>query len=281
MSIITKSEARNFLLEKKGYIKKGPKKVARAMWRTRSKTNLPKSHEEVSKEISIIREVQSTLRAAKNYIASKEDLDMLDIYNKILQEETRPKKRLFFDIEVSPNIVLSWRIGQNINLTHNDIIQERAIICICYKWEGDPTTYSLRWEKGDDKAMLTKFAKVIDFADEVIGQNGDAFDIKWLRTRCLYHGIPVKAKFNSLDTLKMARAGFKFNSNKLDYMGKFLGLGSKIKTDYDLWKDILLKNDQTAMNVMVDYCKQDVVLLEQVYQKLQNFCPVKRFKYRP
>lgn len=190
------------------------------------------------------------------------------------------RKRLFFDLEVSANIVFSWRIGRDVSLSPDDIIQERAIMCVCWKWEGSDEVHSLEWNKGDDKNLLTKFAKIIDGADEVLTQNGDAFDIKWLRARCIYHDIPVSPKFNSIDTLKMARSGFKFNSNKLDYMGEFLGVGKKIKTEYNLWKDITLNNCKVSMDKMVTYCKQDVVLLEKVYKKLQPFVPVKKFKYK-
>lgn len=196
------------------------------------------------------------------------------------EKEEPAKKRLFFDLEVSPNIVLSWRVGWEISLSPEDIIQERAIICVCWKWEHEKTVHSLQWKKGDDKALLAKFAKVINSADEVLTQNGDSFDIKWLRTRCIYHGIPVSPKFNSIDTLKMARSGFKFNSNKLDYMGKFLGLGQKTHTGYQLWKDITLNNSPLAMKTMVRYCKNDVLLLERVYNKLQPFCIIKKFKYK-
>jgi RNase H-like protein len=196
-------------------------------------------------------------------------------------DPARPKRRLFFDLEVSANIVFSWRIGRDVSLSTDDIIQERAIICACWKWEHERTTHSLEWKDGCDKDLLIEFAKVIDSADEVLTQNGDAFDIKWLRARCIYHGIPVTSKFNSIDTLKMARSGFKFNSNKLDYMGKFLGLGQKIKTEYGLWKDITLKNCPVAMKKMVKYCKRDVILLEDVYSKLQPYCVPKKFRYKP
>ena len=175
---------------------------------------------------------------------------------------------------------MTWRVGQKINISHDSIIQERAIICICYKWEGEDKVHSLEWNKGDDKALLVKFARAIDSADEVIGQNSDSFDIKWVRTRCLFHDIPISVKFNSIDTLKMARAGFNFNSNKLDYMSKFLCMEGKIKTEYDMWKKILLNNDRKSLQDMVTYCKEDVIQLEKVYEKLQKFCPVKKFKYR-
>jgi len=129
--------------------------------------------------------------------------------------------------------------------------------------------------------MIQKFAKIADTADELIAQNGDNFDIKWLRTRCIYHGIPISPKFNSIDTLKMARQGFRFNANRLDYMGRFLGYGGKVDTNFDMWKDILLKNDAKQMTLMVDYCKEDVILLEKVYNRLQEYCPIKKFRYKP
>lgn len=279
--MITRAQVKTFLISKRGYIKKAPKKVAQAIWKTQSKASLPKTHEELAKELQIIRDVQSTLRSASTYIASKEEMDLLDVYDTIMKDKERPKTKLFFDIEVSPDLVMSWGVGNKISIGHDSIVQERAIICICWKWAGDDTVYSLKWDKGCDKKMLQQFAKIADSADEIIAQNGDNFDIKWLRTRCLYHNIPVSSKFNSIDTLKMARQNFRFNANRLDYMGKFLGYGGKVKTDYDMWKDILLRNDQKSMTLMVDYCKEDVILLEKVYNRLQQYCPVKKFRYKP
>lgn len=278
--MISKKEIEAFLLSKRGYLKKGPRNVAIAIWRKSSKHNIPKSKEELNRELDMIREIQSNLRLAKTTINTKEEDAVINAYNLILAEKNRPKKRLFFDLETSPNIVLSWRIGRDISLSHDDILQERAIICVGYKWEGDDKTYAIEWKKGDDKELLEKFSKIINSADEIITQNGDSFDIKWLRTRCIIHDIPVSNKFNSIDTLKMARAGFKFNCNKLDYMGKILGLGGKIETTYDLWKGIVLNNDKQAMDKMVEYCKMDVIRLEQIYNKLQKFSPVKKFKYK-
>lgn len=278
--MLTKATIKTFLLSKRGYIKKSPAKVAKALFKSQPHSLVKKSLEEAAKELKMIREIQSTLRAASTYVASKEEEDIIDIYDKIMLQRQQPKKRLFFDIEVSPDIVLSWGVGNKINISHDSIIQERAIICICWKWEGEDKVYSLKWNKGDDKEMLQKFAKIADSADELIAQNGDNFDIKWLRTRCLYHKIPISPKFNSIDTLKMARANFRFNANRLDYMGKFLGFGGKIKTEYDMWKKILLDNDTNSMSLMVEYCKEDVLLLEKVYNRLQEYCPIKKFKYK-
>jgi uncharacterized protein YprB with RNaseH-like and TPR domain len=185
-------------------------------------------------------------------------------------------KRLFFDIETSPNIVFSWNIGYDIRLSHDNILKERAIICICYKFEGESKVHHLTWDKGDDKEMLKKFASIMDSADEIVGHNSDKFDIKWVRTRCIYHGISIIPDIKSIDTLKASRGKFKFNSNKLDYLGQFLGVGQKLETGgFDLWKKIVLENDVKAMNKMVKYCKQDVLLLEKVFKKLNPYIPVK------
>lgn len=188
-----------------------------------------------------------------------------------MKKETTKIKRLFFDIETSPNLVFSWNVGYDIKLDYENIIKERAIICICYKWEGDPKVYSMEWNKGDDKKMIIDFCNIINSADEIVGHNGDKFDIKWFRTRCLYHGVKALPEYRSIDTLKIARDKFRFNSNRLDYISKFLGFGSKIKTDFDLWKNIVLNNDPKSMKYMVDYCKKDVALLEQIYLKLSGY----------
>ena len=185
-------------------------------------------------------------------------------------------KRLFFDIETSYNVVSSWRVGYDINITHDNIIKERAIICICWKWAGEKKVHSLEWNKGDDKSMLIKFLKVMDSADEVVGQNSDKFDIKWIRTRCFIHSIPMIPDYQSVDTLKLARAGFNFNSNRLDYLGKIAGVGGKMETGgFKLWQDIVVDNCSKAMNKMVKYCKQDVVVLEKVYDRLKPYTKAK------
>ena len=179
------------------------------------------------------------------------------------------RRRLYFDVEVSPNIGLFWEAGWKKSIGYENIIKERAIICICYKWEDEKETHSLQWDsKQSDKKMLQAFVNIANMAHELVGHNGDKFDLAWIRTRCLFHGIDMFPNYTTIDTLKVSRSKFKFNSNKLDYIGKFLGIGKKIKTDFNLWKDILLNKDKVAMSKMIKYCQMDVILLEKVHKKL-------------
>ena len=107
-----------------------------------------------------------------------------------------------------------------------------------------------------------------------MAHNGDKYDLPFIRTRAIVHGIQMFPKYKSIDTLKIARYKYKFPTNKLDDLGSYLGLGNKIKTDYTLWDRIILNKEEEALEEMIAYCNQDVILLEKVYDKLsQNELP--------
>lgn len=182
--------------------------------------------------------------------------------------------KLFWDIETTPNIGYFWRTGSRLRIPPSHILSERKIICICYKWEGKPVKF-LTWDKNQcDKTMISKFIKEANNATALIAHNGDRFDLPWFRTRCIYHGLDFPPKPKTIDTLKKARGNFSFNSNKLDYIAQFLGVGEKIGTGgFQLWKDVM-DGDSEALVNMVEYCKRDVEILEKVYNKMQRHVPI-------
>jgi DNA polymerase III epsilon subunit-like protein len=180
-------------------------------------------------------------------------------------------KRLFFDIETSPMIVYSWRIGWKLTIGSDNIIEDWKIICISYKWEDEDDVHTLRWNNKCDKQLLIDFIKIANQADEMIAHNGDRFDIKKIRTRCIFHRIPMFPDYKTLDTLKKAKAGFNFNSNRLDYIAKFLGVGAKIEHEgFNMWVKCM-QGDQQALNDMVRYCEGDIIVLEDVFIVMQNY----------
>jgi len=189
-------------------------------------------------------------------------------------------KRVIWDIETSPNIGFFWRPGYNLSITHDNIISERAIICICWKEEGAKGVKSLEWDNSkaesneQDLDMLTEFAKVVDDADEMVAHNGDRFDMAWVKGRCILHGIDLFPFAKTVDTLAWSKK-LGLNSNKLDYLGQYLLGEGKIHTDYSMWKDIVLDNCPKAMAKMVKYSKKDVDLLERVYQELSKYAKPK------
>jgi ribosomal protein S27E len=91
-----------------------------------------------------------------------------------------------------------------------------------------------------------------------------------IRTRMIKNGIRGLKKVKTIDTLKIARR-LKFNSNKLDSLGNYLGVGRKMKHEgIDLWIRCM-KGDPKALNKMLAYNKKDVKLLEDVYLELRQF----------
>lgn len=183
------------------------------------------------------------------------------------------RKRLFFDIETSFNIGFFWRAGYKQIIIPEQIIHERKIICVSYKWEDEDEVHTLTWDKNQcDKKLLKDFIKIMNKADEIVAHNGDRFDIKWLRTRCLFHNLPMFPQYQTIDTLKQAKSMFNFNSNRLDYIAKFLNVGAKTEHEgVKLWIDIVLYNNQESLQKMIYYCENDVIILEKVFQKFNSY----------
>lgn len=183
-------------------------------------------------------------------------------------------KILLYDIETAPNLGYIW------GKYEQDVLEferEWYILTFAYKWLGEKTVHAFslpdfpryKRDREDDKHLVTELWKLMDEADVVIGHNSDEFDNKKAYARFIAHGMNPPRPFKMVDTKKAAKKYFNFNSNKLDDLGNYFGLGRKIQTGgFDLWKRCM-QGDPAAWKKMVDYNKQDVALLEKVYYKLR------------
>ena len=120
-------------------------------------------------------------------------------------------------------------------------------------------------DKTNDKALVQELWKIFDDADIIVGHNGDKFDIKKANARFLVHGMKPPAPYKTIDTLKIARKHFKFDSNRLDDLARYLGVGRKLATQgKNTWLECMAGNKQ-AWALMKKYNKQDIVLLHKVH----------------
>jgi len=184
---------------------------------------------------------------------------------------------LLLDIETLPNLVTSWGLRVDGYLSHENIREERYIACAAWKWLGEPRIHSAVANIGapsKDKPVLQKIHATLEKADAVIGHNGDKFDIPWCMSRFIMQGFPPPKPVVQIDTKKLAKDKFYFNSNRLDYLASRLGLGNKIHTDFDLWLRVMDKAPG-ALEEMVTYNKHDVTLLEGVYLKMRPYVVAK------
>jgi hypothetical protein len=185
--------------------------------------------------------------------------------------------KLIYDIETAPCLVTVWGLKQDGYISPGNIERDKYIICASWKEHAKAKTYKAcvtSKHPQDDKKVVQALHSALSNADEIIHHNGDSFDLPTLRDRAIYHGLGPLPPVVQTDTKKIAKSLFRFTSNSLDYLGKYLGVGNKIKTDYDLWKECV-KGNQKALNYMQDYNVQDVLLLERVYNKLVAWAPAK------
>lgn len=181
-------------------------------------------------------------------------------------------KRLFWDIETSPCVTYTWRTGYKLRIGHHMLIDEAEVICISYKWQGKDEVHTLTWDRGRDKDMIRQFLPILNQADQSIAHNGDKFDLRWFNTRCLLHGFDGSSLHKTLDTCKIAKSKFAFNSNSLQYIAqRLLGEGKHEHAGFDMWKEIVEDNCPEAMAIMVKYCEQDVLLLERVFLVMEKY----------
>lgn len=178
---------------------------------------------------------------------------------------------LFFDLETAPATAFLWRadtryIPMDMLITNTFLLNWGA------KWaDGKNVLTDLITPEEvaalDDRRICQSIADLVRRADAVVAHNGDRFDIPVLNGRLLYHQLEPLGPVRTIDTLKMAKQSFRLTYNKLDYLADYLGVGRKLKTDMDLWKQCVAGN-VAALKRMQRYNRQDVLLLEAVYQKM-------------
>lgn len=175
-------------------------------------------------------------------------------------------KILLYDLETGPNLGYVWgKWEQNVTAFK----QEWGLLSFAYKWLDDKTITVIGRNTKSEAQLVKELHKLFDEADVVIAHNGDQFDQKMANAKFIQFNLDPPSSYKSIDTKKVAKRYFRFNSNKLDDLGNILGLGRKLETGgFDLWLGCL-DNDPKSWAKMLKYNKQDVVLLEKVYLKLR------------
>ncbi len=183
-------------------------------------------------------------------------------------------KVLFVDTENAPNLGYVWgKWEQNVI----DFKTNWYFLSFAYKWQGSkaihcralPDFPAFKKDKETDEFLVHELWKVLDAADIVIAHNGDRHDLRKANARFAFHGLKPPSPYKSVDSLKLARRFFQFDSNKLDDLGQYLGVGRKLPhTGKHLWFGCM-SGDPKAWATMRRYNCQDVALLERVYLKLR------------
>lgn len=175
-------------------------------------------------------------------------------------------KILIYDIETSPNLAYVWGKWQQDVIAYK---QEWELLSFSYKWLGEKKTYAVGQNQFTEEHLVLRLHQLFTEADVVIAHNGNKFDQRKVNAKFLEYGLEPPMPYKAVDTLLVAKRYFALNSNKLDDLGKILGIGRKAETGgFSLWLGCM-NGDEKAWAKMLRYNKQDVVLLEKVYLKLR------------
>lgn len=172
---------------------------------------------------------------------------------------------LLYDLETSPNLAYVWGKYEQDVLSFKN---ESEILSVAWKWLDEKKVNVVTradFKDKTDRSICEVIWNLLDEADIVVGHNSIEFDNKKANARFAAHQMPPPSGYLNVDTRRVAKSVFKFNSNKLDDLCKHLNIGSKAKTGgFSLWLECMA-GSKKAFKTMGEYNKQDVVLLEKIY----------------
>lgn len=152
-----------------------------------------------------------------------------------------------------------------------------SILCFGYKFQGDKAVSCVNaWDfKGfksnpnNDEGVCKFISNLMKDVDVIVTQNGKRFDIPVINTRLAKYGLPpITKSIKHIDTKKVFKSNYAAYDNKLDTIANTFGCETKLENGgWNLWMD-MYKNKESSKRLMEKYCKQDVNVLEQVFNKL-------------
>lgn len=162
-----------------------------------------------------------------------------------------------YEQDIAAELEHEYILGIGFQWEHKDKVE----------WRGLPDFDLYKSEKKNDKALMEFVWKLLDEADAVVAHNGRAFDMKKLRARMLYHGLPPLKEPKIIDTKVEFKKKFSVISNKLDDLSRVYLGDRKVKhSGIELWVRCQGEEyDAGAWKEMAVYCKKDVALLKRLY----------------
>mgnify|MGYP003154178609 CR=1 FL=1 len=179
-------------------------------------------------------------------------------------------KALILDIETVPHTAKVWGLwNETIPLAR--LLEAGEVICFAAKWLDDPHSKTMFFSNHHDghEVMVQAAWDLVNEADAVIHYNGKNFDMKHLHREFLLAGLTPPAPHRDIDLLQVARATFKFASNRLDHVAQELGVGAKVKhAGYEVWEGCIA-DDPKSWAEMKKYNIGDIKVTEGVYHAIK------------
>lgn len=179
---------------------------------------------------------------------------------------------LTLDIETSPTTVYTFDMKPNW-ISPDKIIEPSVVMCFAAKWydENNVQFYSSHHQNREE--MVQNAWDLLDRADVLVTFNGVRFDVKHLKREFVLAGLPMPRPWKDVDLYREAKKQWEFESKGLNHLAQRFELGKKEAHEgFDLWR-LCLAGDKSAWERMKAYNVQDVVLTEQLYDRMRGWIP--------
>ena len=167
----------------------------------------------------------------------------------------------------------SWKRVIGYRLPPTAVLSWPRTICAAWRWYGSrKVEFAAEWDGGRE-AFLRAVWDAYNTADIVYGHNVDAFDTKKLQGEWNEIGLTRPSPFRSVDTLKVARSAFGYESNKLSSLCERLGIPTKVDV-YD--PDVAQRavdGDARAQRRLRIYNQGDIVASEALVDRIRGYVP--------
>ena len=192
------------------------------------------------------------------------------------------------DVERIPGRHSTWHRGQTITgpfwdlneikawtgkRIHADDVKEwPRTICAAWKWyDQEDVEFAAEWQVGGYDWFMRAVWDVFDRADLIIGHNADRFDARHLMGGWAEMGLPAPSPYKVIDTLKIARGTFAYESNTLDALNKRLGIDAKTDKYDSRVAKAAVAGDKEAQDRIRFYNMGDIAASEALFDRLRPF----------
>lgn len=155
-----------------------------------------------------------------------------------------------------------------------------TVLCAGFKFKGEKPKiistldYPKAFKKDptNDYYVIKDFYEVLVSADMWVTWYGGGFDVRMFNTKLAEHKLPALPPIPHVDGWKIAKFKLKFNSNRLATVSQFLEVEEKTPVKGKIWKRAIAGH-RPSLKYIIEHCYQDVVVLEEVYERIKYFAP--------
>lgn len=145
-----------------------------------------------------------------------------------------------------------------------------GVICGSVKIVNGPIKTFQVAQLGNDKKVVRELKEYLESFDAWITQYGKMFDVKFLNTRLLKHGLEPLDPRPHIDTYFVGKAHLKLSSGSQAQLLSFLGTQQqKYHLGPENWADLGF-DFESKMKEIVKRCETDVKGLEQGFHRLKH-----------